>query len=105
MVSIDIEMPGVCDHCPFFDDNGDYPTCIVTQHSKGYNFRYREERMDDCPLLCIQSTTTSMTKEEAIEEIEEYLRDADKAISEDDEYIRGWKSALLVAMEIVHKLT
>ena len=46
-----------------------------------------------------------MTKEETIKELEEYLRDADKAISEDDEYIRGWKSALLVAIEIVHKLT
>ena len=46
-----------------------------------------------------------MTKEEAIKELEEYFKDADKAISEDDEYIRGWKSALLVAMEIVHKLT
>ena len=46
-----------------------------------------------------------MTKEEAIKELEEYLRDADKAISEDDEYIHGWKSALLVAMEVVHKLT
>ena len=53
MISIDIDMPDVCDHCRFFDYNGDYPTCIVTQHSEGYNFRYREERMDDCPLLSI----------------------------------------------------
>lgn len=45
-----------------------------------------------------------MTKQEAIKEIEEYLQDADKAISEDEEYIRGWKSALLVALELLNKL-
>lgn len=45
-----------------------------------------------------------MTKQEAIEEIEEYLDDADKAISMDEEYICGWKSALLVALEIVHQI-
>jgi len=42
-----------------------------------------------------------VTKQEAINEIEDYLQDADKAISEDKEYIRGWKSALLTALEIV----
>lgn len=45
-----------------------------------------------------------MTKDEAIKELEEYFRDADKAISEDDEYICGWKSALLVALEITTKI-
>lgn len=45
-----------------------------------------------------------MTKQEAINEIEEYLHDADKAISEDKEYIRGWKSAMLVALEIVNNI-
>lgn len=46
-----------------------------------------------------------MTKDEAIKEIEEYIADANKAISEDEEYIRGWKSALLVALEIIIKMT
>jgi len=45
-----------------------------------------------------------MVKQEAIEEIEAYLRGADKATSEDAEYIRGWKSALLVALEIVTQI-
>ena len=45
-----------------------------------------------------------MTKQEAINEIKEYLGDADKAISEDEEYIRGWKSAMLVALEIVNNI-
>lgn len=45
-----------------------------------------------------------MTIEEAKQEIKEYLQDADKAISEDEEYIRGWKSALLVALELLNKL-
>ena len=46
-----------------------------------------------------------MSKDEAIKEIEEYLQDADKCISEDEEYIRGFKSALLVALEILTKIT
>ncbi len=45
-----------------------------------------------------------MTREEAIKEIEEYITDADKAISEDEEYIRGWKSALLVALEVITQM-
>lgn len=45
-----------------------------------------------------------MNKQEAIQEIAEYIQDADKAISEDEEYIRGWKSAMLVALEIMTKL-
>lgn len=46
-----------------------------------------------------------MTKDEAIKEIEEYIADADKAFSEDEEYIRGWKSALLVALEVITNIT
>lgn len=45
-----------------------------------------------------------MTKEEGIKEIEECIEDADKAFSEDEEYIRGWKSALLTALEIVKNI-
>ena len=45
-----------------------------------------------------------MTKDEAIKEIEELIVDADKAISEDEEYIHGWKSALLVALEVIIKI-
>ena len=45
-----------------------------------------------------------MVKDEAIKEIEEFIVDADKAISEDEEYIRGWKSALLVALEVITKI-
>jgi len=46
-----------------------------------------------------------MTRDEAINEIEEYIVDADKAISEDEEYIRGWKSALLVALGVITNIT
>ena len=46
-----------------------------------------------------------MTRDEAIKEIEEYIADADKAMSEDKEYIRGWKSALLTALEVITNIT
>ena len=45
-----------------------------------------------------------MTVKEAKQEIVEYLRDADKAISMDEEYIHGWKSAMLVALEVLNKI-
>ena len=50
MIQIDIEMPSCCADCPFFDDRWDYPTCQVNDHSRGYNFNIRENRMPDCPL-------------------------------------------------------
>ena len=40
-----------------------------------------------------------MTKEEFIKEIEESIQDIDKCISEDEEYIRGWKCAMLTILE------
>lgn len=46
-----------------------------------------------------------MTKQECIKELEKCLRNADKAISGDKGYIRGWKSVLLVALEIITKLS
>ena len=45
-----------------------------------------------------------MDKEQLIKELEEYMADADKAISEDEEYIRGWKCALLIAIELAYNL-
>lgn len=45
-----------------------------------------------------------MTKEEVIAEIEEYIQDSDRCISEDDDYIRGWKAGLMTALEILEEL-
>lgn len=45
-----MNMPADCNNCPFFDDDGDYPTCRVTSHSRGYNWNPRGQRMPDCPL-------------------------------------------------------
>lgn len=44
-------MPKTCFECFALDDNGDYPTCIISQSSRGYTFRVREKRMPDCPLV------------------------------------------------------
>ena len=60
---------------------------------------YMVEIPSDCP-----KKDDSFTKQQAIQEIKEYLEDADKAISEDEEYIRGWKSAMITALEIVNKI-
>ena len=43
-----------------------------------------------------------MTKEELIKEIEESIQDIDKCISEDEEYIRGWKCAMLTILEKIN---
>ena len=60
MVQIDMPMPHVCDECEFYDDNGDYPHCIVTDTYRGYNFRGREKRMDDCPLKEVEPHILSL---------------------------------------------
>ncbi len=50
MVLLDINMPTCCADCPLFEDRYDYPTCYVTQESRGYNFKIYEKRMPECPL-------------------------------------------------------
>lgn len=45
-----IDMPKHCSECKFLNDNYDYPECIITGETKGYNFRVRERKMDKCPL-------------------------------------------------------
>lgn len=53
MVMIDIPMPKSCDDCFALNEGGDYPLCLISHHSRGYNgynFNTRENRMPDCPL-------------------------------------------------------
>lgn len=45
-----IDMPRCCNECFAIDDSGDYPLCRITQEQKGYTFRTREQKMDECPL-------------------------------------------------------
>lgn len=51
----DMKMPERCWDCKCYDDNGDYPTCILTGRSKGYKFSGRDKRMDDCPLMEVEA--------------------------------------------------
>lgn len=46
-----MEMPKSCFDCRFYDDDHDYPTCIVTGYSRGYNWSPFNQRMPDCPLV------------------------------------------------------
>ncbi len=49
MIQINKPMPRCCRECFALDDCGDYPRCIITGTSKGYNFSL-DTRMHDCPL-------------------------------------------------------
>lgn len=51
MIQINKSMPNCCNECFAFDDNGDYPFCLITRHSRGYRFNVRANRMPDCPLI------------------------------------------------------
>ena len=62
MIAIDMEMPACCDDCWALDDNGDYPFCLITQETRGYNFRTREKRMDKCPLIEVDRRLESEIK-------------------------------------------
>ena len=59
MIKLDMEMPKCCDDCFALDDNGDYPTCIINGHSRGYNFDIRNKRMPDCPLKEVETDETT----------------------------------------------
>lgn len=50
MIQIDMQMPAVCDECPLLDESGDYAYCRALQESRGYTFRTREKRFENCPL-------------------------------------------------------
>lgn len=53
-----------------------------------------------------QSCKTNITSiNEVIKDIKEYILDADKCISEDEQYIRGWKSAMLTVLEALYKIS
>ena len=45
------EIPKSCHECNFCDEIGDYPGCIITKTSKGYNFDIYSFRMSNCPLI------------------------------------------------------
>ena len=55
MILIDMQMPKVCDDCPFMDeDHSDYPYCIALGQNRGYTFRIREKRFPNCPLMPVE---------------------------------------------------
>lgn len=63
MVLLNIDMPKCCAECPLFEDRYDYPTCYVTQKSKGYNFDIFHKKMDSCPLsISIIQKVIDLTK-------------------------------------------
>ncbi len=69
MVLLDINMPTCCANCPLFDDRYDYPTCYVTQESRGYNFKIYEKRMPKCPLKEEEEEIDFIQKHKKIAEI------------------------------------
>ena len=62
MVTIEIEMPKNCNDCPMYDDRWDYPTCYITNKSRGYNFKIHEKRMPKCPLKEIKKKVKEKIK-------------------------------------------
>lgn len=47
---VEMDMPRCCADCPLLDERGDYPMCIATQETRGYNFDTRNKKMDKCPI-------------------------------------------------------
>lgn len=44
-------MPSACYECWALDESGVRPVCRITGEMRGYNFRVREKRMKECPLV------------------------------------------------------
>ena len=47
----DLQIPESCARCAFCNEDGDYPACIITGTTKGYNFDTYSFRMSNCPLV------------------------------------------------------
>ena len=62
MVILNIEMPLCCADCTIYDDSRDYPTCYITNESRGYNFKIHEKRMPKCPLKEIKKKVKEKIK-------------------------------------------
>ncbi len=45
-----VNFPKNCAECNFLNDDYDYPTCIVTEETRGYTFQTHLNRMDCCPI-------------------------------------------------------
>lgn len=45
-----MDIPECCSDCQLLNDSYDYPECIITGETRGYNFRIHERKMDKCPL-------------------------------------------------------
>lgn len=61
MITIDMEMPTSCSECFALNDNGDYPYCLISHESRGYNFDTLTRRMGSCPLKDSKAQTQSKT--------------------------------------------
>ena len=72
-------------------------TNIKVVHKKEYS---SSSRISEGRIKRIQP----MTKKEIIEEIEAYIQDTDKAFSDDEEFNRGWKSAMITCLKSVKDL-
>ena len=50
-----MDMTTCYNECRFFNDNYDYPQCIITGETKGYKFKKFENKMDSCLLRFVPS--------------------------------------------------
>ena len=46
-----IDMPEDCNNCIFYNDDLDYPYCIITRETRGYTFNPRGNKMKNCPIF------------------------------------------------------
>lgn len=65
-----MDMPKDCVSCPMYDDSGDYPGCVLTGVSRGYNWKPFGQRMPDCKL----TETTESHEEMGKESLTEYIK-------------------------------
>ena len=64
-----MEMPECCGKCWAINVYGDYPICLITGETRGYNFRIRERRMDKCPLVEVPTPHGRLIDADALKEV------------------------------------
>ncbi len=59
---LNIPMPDCCDDCPFIDDIGDYPYCMVLKENRGYTFDTTKRKFPNCPLKLVEEKNDEVDK-------------------------------------------
>lgn len=87
-----MKMPSCCNECRCLDDHYDYPLCLLTEETRGYNFNVSGSKMPKCPLreTCGKWITDHFPN--ANDPVVVLLKNGDMAFAKYDAEQSAWKT-------------